>query len=55
LTGETLVLKPLGPDAAVHVLRYTLKQAGQPDAGGSSALVWARTAAGWRIVLDHAS
>jgi uncharacterized protein (TIGR02246 family) len=55
LSGETLVLKPLGSDVAVQVLRYTLKQTGQPDATGTSQLVWTRTPAGWRIVADHTS
>jgi len=53
LSGETLMLKSLGRDAAVEVLRYTIKQTGQPDATGTTQLVWVRTSAGWRIVADH--
>lgn len=52
---ETLVLRPLGGDAAVFLGRYTLKQQGRPDVRGISTLLWSRTPAGWRIVLDHSS
>mgnify|MGYP002778360090 CR=1 FL=1 len=52
LALDSLVLRPLGADYVLAAGRYRLAGAGAARAGWFTE-VWARTAAGWRIVHDH--
>lgn len=51
---EHLEIRPLGPDHALVTGQYVLRGAGRPDRTGWFTTIWTRTAAGWRMVHDHA-
>ena len=53
LRFEQMVVRPLGPGAALGTGRFILSGGGQADQTGWFTLVWLRTAAGWRAVHDH--
>ncbi|GMM93614.1 YybH family protein [Qipengyuania sp. MTN3-11] len=53
LAIETLDFRPLGPDHALLVGRYTLTWPDREPASGPTSLVFAREDEGWRIVADH--
>ena len=55
LSIETVDFRPLGPDHALLIGRYTVDFAGRDDATGLTSLVFERGSAGWRIVADHSS
>lgn len=52
-----LEVRPLGPDHAVAVGRFELARpaADGGPASGWFTLTWHKSAAGWRIILDHTS
>lgn len=52
---ESLVLRPLAPDAALATARWSLAGGDKPEQTGWFTLVWLRTPAGWRVVHDHSS
>ena len=48
-------VRPLGRDDAFCLAAYRLVRAGAPVASGVTTLIFHRTAAGWRISVDHSS
>ncbi|MCJ8190996.1 YybH family protein [Sphingomicrobium aestuariivivum] len=56
LSMETLDVRPLGPDHALYIGRYTLTYADDRDPDtGLTSLVFAREGEDWRIIADHSS
>jgi ketosteroid isomerase-like protein len=55
LRFEQLAVTPLGDRHALMTGRFVLSGGGKPEQSGRFTLVWAHTAAGWRIVHDHSS
>lgn len=51
---DSLMVRPLGRDYVLATGRYTLSGTGSQRVGWFTE-IWARTAAGWRIVHDHSS
>jgi hypothetical protein len=54
ISEEMLLIKPLGRDVAVSVVRGTMKLKDR-ELTTLMTRVWQRTPAGWRVVADHAS
>jgi ketosteroid isomerase-like protein len=54
ISEEPLLIKPLGPDEALTVMRGTMKIGGR-EQSLLATRVWRRTPAGWRVVADHTS
>jgi uncharacterized protein (TIGR02246 family) len=50
-----ITVRPLGPDAALAIGRWTLSGGGEPEQTGWFSLVWLRTAQGWKVIHDHSS
>ena len=57
MTSESIVVTPLGTDAALAVLRYrwAFERANADPASGAMTLVYVRTPQGWRVAHDHTS
>lgn len=57
MTADSIVVTPLGGDAAIAVLRYqwVVGRSNDQPVNGAMTLVYARTARGWRVVHDHTS
>ena len=55
LSGEAILLKPVGRDAAVSVERFTMTLPNGRESSGLNTRLWQRTPAGWRVVTDHTS
>ncbi|HEX2191196.1 MAG TPA: nuclear transport factor 2 family protein [Longimicrobiaceae bacterium] len=55
LRFEQVVVRPLGPDAALQTGRFVLSGGGEAEQTGWFTLVWVRTPGGWRVVHDHSS
>jgi len=57
LDFSELAVRPLGPDYAVVTGKFHLARttAGGGDASGIFSLVFEKTPAGWKIILDHTS
>ncbi len=57
LDFSDIVVRPLGPDYAVVTGKFHLARtaAGGGDASGIYSLVFEKTDAGWKIILDHTS
>ncbi len=57
LDFSDLKIRMLGTDYAVATGKYHLARsaAGGGDASGVFSLVWEKSAAGWKIILDHTS
>ena len=55
LTFTVLDVRPLGPENASVIGRFVLKRTaeGGGDKGGLFTLVFRKTTAGWKIILDH--
>lgn len=53
LRYDSLVVRPLGEDYAIVTGQYVLTGADRPERRGWFTTVWARTAAGWRMIHDH--
>jgi len=53
LRYDHLDVRLLGPASALVTGRYILSGGGLPDRTGWFTTVWARTAAGWRMIHDH--
>lgn len=53
LRYEHLDVRMLGPEHALMTGQFVLSGAGRPDRTGWFTTVWARTAAGWRMIHDH--
>jgi len=53
LRYEHVEVRPLGGGHALVTGQYVLSGAGKPDRTGWFTTVWARTAAGWRMIHDH--
>lgn len=52
---EEVVVRPLGPDAALETGRFVLSGGDAPEQSGWFTLVWVRTPNGWRVIHDHSS
>lgn len=52
---EQVVVRPLGPGAALATGRFVLSGGGRDEQSGWFTLVWTRTPEGWRVVHDHSS
>jgi uncharacterized protein (TIGR02246 family) len=50
-----VVVRPLGPGAALQTGRFVLSGGGEAEQSGWFTLVWVRTPEGWRVVHDHSS
>lgn len=57
MTSDSVVVTPLGADAAVAVLRYrwALERENADLVSGAMTLVYTRTPLGWRVAHDHTS
>lgn len=55
LRFEQVVVRPLGPGAALQTGRFVLSGGGEAEQSGWFTLVWVRTPEGWRVVHDHSS
>ena len=57
LAIETLDVRPLGPDHALFIGRFTLTYAdtSKEPATGLTSLVFAREDGGWKVISDHSS
>ena len=57
MTSDSVVVTPLGADAAVAVLRYrwAFEREHSEPVRGAMTLVYTRTAQGWRVAHDHTS
>ncbi|OAN62814.1 YybH family protein [Sphingomonas sp. TDK1] len=55
LTIKRLDYRPLGPDYALYIGRYTLRYADGHSASGPTSLVLHHEAGGWKIIADHSS
>jgi uncharacterized protein (TIGR02246 family) len=53
LSFSDLTVRLLGADYAVVIAHWHLRMAGGKKPGGIFTLVWHRSAAGWRIIVDH--
>lgn len=53
LTFSDIDVRMLSPTNALVTGRYTLVKDSAPNQTGIFSLVWAKTAQGWKIVLDH--
>ncbi len=53
LTFETLDFRMLGTRNALYIGRYTLTYPDGKTQSGPTSLVFAREAAGWKIIADH--
>lgn len=54
-TGDVLEARSLDSQQALLVVRWSIVLDGQQTMGGVSTQLWKRMAAGWRIVVEHAS
>lgn len=52
---EQIVVRPLGPDAALATGRFVLSGGNEPEQSGWFSLVWMRTPQGWKVIHDHSS
>ncbi len=57
LDSADLAVRELGANYAVVTGKFHLARnaAGGGDVSGIFSLVWEKTAAGWKIILDHSS
>ncbi len=55
LTIETIDFRPLGPDHALLIGKFTLTWADRDDASGTTSLVFRREDDGWKMIADHSS
>lgn len=55
LRFEQVVIRPLGPDAALETGRFVLSGGGEAEQSGWFTVVWMRTPQGWKAIHDHSS
>lgn len=55
LAIETLDFRPLGPDHALLIGRFTLDWEDRDEASGTTSLVFRREEDGWKMIADHSS
>jgi uncharacterized protein (TIGR02246 family) len=55
LAIETLDFRPLGPEHALLIGRFTLDWADRDQASGTTTLVFRREDDGWKMIADHSS
>lgn len=55
LSFEQVVVRRLGPEAALQTGRFVLDGGDEPTQSGWFTLIWVRTPDGWRAVHDHTS
>jgi ketosteroid isomerase-like protein len=55
LSTSNIEIKRLSPQYAVIIGEWSLQRKAAPTAHGIFSLLWERTGAGWKIMLDHTS
>jgi len=55
LAIERIDFRPLGPQHALYIGRFTLRYPGGRTDSGYTSLVFARERDGWRVIADHSS
>ncbi|MFN2099739.1 YybH family protein [Altererythrobacter sp. MF3-039] len=55
LAIETLDFRPLGPDHALLIGRFSLNWEDRDEASGTTTLVFRREDDGWKMIADHSS